>query len=250
MTKNNLLTILFLSITILFFYSKNAISRPIISGISTNEINIDSDFNGTKILLFGARSDAGDIAIVVRGSKKNYLVSQKSETLGVWHNKKRIKFNDVYSYYAFFTTNDNIKNKKLLKKLQIGKNNIMIKSRKEEDIKIESNFRSELIKELSHNDLYSENSDTINFLDDTLFKVILEFPKNISRGNYLVEIYLIDDGNLTAFQSIPIYVNQVGFSAAVNDMAYNNSLKYAMIAIFLAVFSGLIANFIFNKLFK
>ena len=48
-----------------------------------------------------------------------------------------------------------------------------------------------LIKKMGQDNLYSENSDNIEFLDETLFKVMLTFPKNIARGEYLVEIYLI-----------------------------------------------------------
>jgi uncharacterized protein (TIGR02186 family) len=249
MLNSNFLRVLVL-LVILLLKANYSYARPIISAISTNEINIDSNFNGQKILLFGARGDVGDIAVVIRGPKRDYIVNKKSEVLGIWHNKKRIRFDDVYSYYAFFATSDDLHNKKLLKKLQIGKENIDIESSKQQDVLAESGFRLQLIDKLSENDLYLENFEEINFLDETLFKVMLEFPKNITRGDYLVEIYLIDDGNLTAFQSIPIYVYQVGFSAKVNDMAHNNPFQYALIVIFLAVFSGFIANSIFNKLFK
>ncbi len=241
-----------LIVTVLFslHFSNEIFARPIISGISTNEINIDSNFTGKKILLFGAKGDVGDIIIVIRGPKKNYIVNKKSKVLGIWHNKKRIKFEDVNSYYSFFSTDPHLENNELFKRLQIGKRNISLKTSDEEKEGDVINFRLQLIDKLAQNDLYLENSAQIDFLDETLFKVILDFPKNIARGEYLVEIYLVDDGNLTAFQSIPIYVNQVGFSAKVNDMAHYQSFRYAIIAIFLAVGAGFIANYVFNKLFK
>jgi uncharacterized protein (TIGR02186 family) len=246
-----MMRILFVTLLLSIFFNSTTFARPIISGISTNEINIDSNFTGQKILLFGAKGDVGDVVIVVRGPKKNYIVNKRAEVLGIWHNQKRVRFDDVYSYYSFFSTSQSIPNDKLLKRLQIGKKNISLKaSGKKQKQHDEINFSLQLIDKLAQNDLYSENSQEIDFLDETLFKVMLEFPKNISRGEYLVEIYLIDDGNLTAFQSIPIYVNQVGFSAKVNDMAHYNPLLYAIIAIILAVGAGFIANVIFNKLFK
>lgn len=245
MLRAIILTILFISL-----FAKSSFARPIISGISTNEINIDSNFTGEKILLFGAKGAVGDVIIVVRGPKKDYIVNKKSEVLGIWHNKKRIKFEDVYSYYSYFSTDPNIENNEVFKRLQIGKNNIDLRTSKEQSQSDKINFSLQLIDKLAQNELYLENSHEIDFLDETLFKVMLEFPKNISRGEYLVEIYLVDDENLTAFQSIPIYVNQVGFSAKVNDMAHYQSFKYAVIAILLAVSAGFIANFVFSKLFK
>ena len=35
-----------------------SVASSIISGISTNEINIDTKFNGAEILLFGAKDDS------------------------------------------------------------------------------------------------------------------------------------------------------------------------------------------------
>ncbi len=71
---------------------KSSLASPIVSGISTNEINIDTKFNGAKILLFGAKEDMGDIVIAIRGPKKNFLVTKKEKFLGIWYNGKRIKF--------------------------------------------------------------------------------------------------------------------------------------------------------------
>ena len=66
-------------ITFLFFVSGAAFANPIISGISTNEINIDTKFQGAKILLFGAKGDAGNVVVAVRGPKKNFVVTKKQK---------------------------------------------------------------------------------------------------------------------------------------------------------------------------
>ena len=227
-----------------------AYSRPIISGISTNEINIDTKFTGAEVLLFGAKGDAGDIVITIRGPKKDYFVSKKDRFLGVWYNKYRFKFKDNYSYYAFFSDHEYITNKILFSPLEIStkqlKFNIQggIKQSQNEEFKIE------FINKLEKEQLYLNNPNTIEFLDETLFKVILKFPKNIPQGNYIVEIYLIDKNNLVAFQSIPIKIHQVGLSAKINNFAYNNSIFYGIASILMAIFAGFMAHFIFTRLFN
>lgn len=237
-------------IALFFSWQSQSLARPIISGISANKIDIDSNFLGQEILLFGAKGDVGDVVIVVRGPKKSYIVNKKSHIFGIWHNQKRVKFNDVYSYYSFFSTNPEMNNQDLLKRLQIGKENILLAAAKKENKLEENDFKIQLVEKLSENNLYLTNSDKIDFLDETLFKVMIKFPKNISQGDYLVEIYLIDDGSLVAYQSIPIYVNQIGFSAEVNKMAHERPFIYALVTILLAVIAGYVANFIFSRLFK
>lgn len=247
--KIKFLIIIFFLFNILSNVS-DALARPIISGISTNEINIDTKFSGTEILLFGAKSDVGDVIIVVRGPKKDYIVSKKGQVLGIWYNVKRLKFDDAYSYYSIFSTDsDFLENEKLSSDLEIGQDNIKFNIIGKAKVHHIDELLNEFRNKLQKDNLYSDNQAKIEFLNETLFKVILQFPKNISSGVYTVEIYLLDDNNLSAFQSIPIYVNQVGLSARIHDMAYKNSVLYGIMAVLIALFSGWIANFIFNKFF-
>ncbi|MFT6220302.1 MAG: hypothetical protein ACJAVG_001015, partial [Rickettsiales bacterium] len=183
----NILTILFL---FFFFDVDKAHSRPIISGISTNEINIDTKFTGAEVLLFGARGDAGNIVVVIRGPKKDYIVSKKDKLLGIWYNKDRTEFKDSYSYYAFFSSDENdIDDEKLLSQLEIGQDRIKFDIGDNENVAQEE-FEVEFVENLEKKNLYLSHPKSIEFLDETLFKVMLRFPKNISQGTYIVDIYL------------------------------------------------------------
>lgn len=235
---------------VLICNSDLAKARPIISGISTNEINIDTKFTGAEVLLFGTKGDVGNIIVTIRGPKKNYLVNKKDKFLGVWYNRDRFKFKDAYSYYAFFSSDSNqVVNDELMSQLEIGKDQIKfnIKGNGNAD---ESEFKIEFINKLEQKDLYLNQPDSIEFLDEALFKAMLKFPKNISRGVYVVDIYLVDEDKLIAFQSIPINVNQVGLSAEINQFAYQHSVLYGIAAVLMAIVAGFFANFIFVKLFN
>ncbi len=239
-----LLLIFLISLTTL----AGAHANPIISGISTNEINIDTKFQGAKILLFGAQDDAGSIAIVVRGPKKNFIVTKKQKLLGIWYNGERVKFKESYGFYSLFSTfNDQEPIDKLLTDLELGKNNLKFSAFGGIDEKKKDDFQIQLIDRLEKSNLYSTSADQIDFLNETLFKVILDFPKNITRGIYTVEIYLINEGSLSSFQSIPIYVNQVGMSAKILDFAYQNSFLYGLMSVIIALVFGWLANYLFAR---
>ncbi len=237
-------------IGLLFFVCKtNCYANPIISGISSNEINIDTQFKGSRILLFGAKRDAGDIIIVVRGPKKSFLITKKEKIFGVWHNGERIRFEDSYSFYSLFSTstNANTISDNLLYDFEIGKNFLKFNSFDKSSKKTKDDFKLQLIDQLEKKDLYLDKSYEINFLDETLFKVFLDFAKNIIRGTYLIEIYLIKDDNILSFQSIPIYVNQVGISAKISDFAKDQDFLYGLGAVILALLVGWIINYLFIK---
>ncbi len=235
---------------LVLLFCNPAFSRPIISGISTNQINIDTNFTGAEVLLFGAKGDAGNIIINVRGPKENYLVSKKDKFLGIWYKKELAKFRDSYSYYSFLSSKENVHlDPKILSLLEIGETNIQFEIR---GIKKEHNqeFIDQFISKLSKRNLYLNQPNSVGFLDETLFKVMLKFPKNIAVGVYTVEIYLLDESQVVAFQAIPINVHQVGFSADINKFAYQNSVLYGIVAIFIAVLAGFLANLFFKKFFS
>lgn len=238
-------------ISLLFFVLKNnCYANPIISGISSNEINIDTQFKGSQILLFGAKRDAGDIVIIVRGPKKSFLITKKEKVFGIWHNGERVKFEDTYSFYSLFSTfaSANTISNNLLYDFEIGKNFLKFNSSDKISKKTKNDFKLQLIDQLEKKDLYLDKSYKISFLDETLFKVFLDFPKNIIRGTYLIEIYLIKDDNILSFQSIPIYVNQVGISAKISDFAKDQDFLYGLGAVFLGLLVGWIINYLFIKL--
>ncbi len=240
--------LIFLAFLFNIFLSIQASASPIISGISTNEINIDTDFQGAKILLFGAKGDAGNIAIAVRGPKKNFLVTQKEKLFGIWHNGQRLKFKDSYSYYSLFSTfNDSTSGTELIENLELGKNNLKFITSGNATGDQRTEFQIQLIEKLEKNKLYSSGVGKVDFLDETLFKVILDFPKNITRGVYTVEIYLINDDSLISYQSIPIYVTQVGFSAKILDFAYQESFLYGLLSVAIALIFGWLANYLFAR---
>jgi uncharacterized protein (TIGR02186 family) len=228
--------------------SGTANASPIISGISTNEINIDTKFNGANILLFGAKDDFGNIVIAVRGPKKNYLVTQKEKIFGIWHNGKRVKLKETYSYYSFFSTlRDTGSSAQLMSELELGKDNLQFYSSSDVSEEDKNEFQIKLVNSFEKDKLYLNSPNNIDFLDDTLFKVMLKFPKNIARGVYNVEIYLVNDNSLSSFQTIPIYVNQVGISAKVLDFAYEESFLYGLLSIAIALVVGWFANYLFAK---
>ena len=221
-------------------------SRPIIADLSLRTIEIDSSFNGIDMLLFGARNEAGDIVIVVRGPKRDYTVRKKERIGGIWINREHVEFTDTESFYSIASSRpiEDIQNENLLSALGIGKKNLISTEDLSEN---EKHFRQALLDFQTQKNLYPTEIGTVSFIGDTLFRSILHFPENITRGTYTAEIYLIRNGELTAMQSTPVLTYKKGFDAYVYDLAYNYPALYGLLAIFLALLAGWIAGIVFKK---
>lgn len=236
-------------IFVIILLQQPALARPIIADLSIRSIEIDAGFTGTDILLFGARQDAGDIIVVIRGPKAPYIVRKKERIAGIWINRKHATFSPVHGYYAIASTKplEAIRNDYLLQTLQIGTNNLKISSTNFNDSMKLQQFRDALFFSMQEKQLYPIETSHVEFMGDTLFRTLIHFPENIPKGTYTAEIYLIRDGILSSIQSTPIKVNKIGFEAFVHDFAYSHSALYGITAIFLALGGGWIAGLLFRK---
>ena len=144
------------------------LASPINSGISDNNINIDTKFTGTKLLLFGSQGESGDIIIAIYGPKKNYVVRKKEKNFGIWYKKKAVRFEDIHSYHAIYTTLDQVEitNSTLLKKLQIGQENFNFNNQNKLMPEGEK-FKIQLINNLTQKELYGNKKGEIHFLNES-----------------------------------------------------------------------------------
>lgn len=223
-------------------------ARPVIADLYVREIQIDSSFTGTDILLFGARNDPGDIIVVVRGPEKSYIVRKKERTMGIWANRKSVEISDVNGFYAIAASRplEDIQNDYLLNELHIGTGESILPK----DIKHTGHFeefRQAFLEKKQHDKLYLAHMSDVSLIDDTLFRTSIRFPDNIMRGVYTAEIYLFSDGLLSGVQTTPIIVSKKGFDAFMYDFAHNYPVLYGLAAISIALFAGWFAGLVFRR---
>jgi uncharacterized protein (TIGR02186 family) len=227
---------------------KHAQARPIIADLSLRSIAIDSGFNGTDILLFGARNDAGDIAVVIRGPEISYTVRKKEKVAGIWVNREKIELRHTRGYYSVAASRplDEIYNDKLLNTLGIGIDNIHWHIDAANDINTD-NFVDAFVKNKKQSQLYQPTLKSVNFIGDTLFRALIHFPETIPKGIYSAEVYLFSDGALVGMQTTPLEVYKTGADAFIYDLAHHYPVLYGLLAIALALLAGWLAGAVFRK---
>lgn len=252
--NKQMLGIFCLCLTILCFTHSASYARPVIADLSLRQIAIDSGFKGDEILLFGARNDAGDVVVVVRGPKLSYIMRKKEKMkAGIWANNKHAVFEHIHGYYNVASSRPvkELKNDNLLKSLSIGLQNIELPIKIDEedshnDIDLRG-FQKAFLEKQEQENLYFPIIGNVEFIGDTLFRTIIKFPENIPRGIYTAEVYLFSDGQLSGLQTTPLIVKKKGFDAFIYDFAYRYPLFYGIIAVLLALAAGWIAGAIFRK---
>lgn len=238
-------------IFLLSLFAGSAIAKPLIGDMSEYHVNIDSTFTGKSIILFGAQNDPGDVLLTVRGPKRNVTVRKKKEAFGgMWINGKSVTFLDVPYYYSLSGNNTDATSllSSLHQSLEIGQRHIILNTPRPIEASEREEFTTAFLELQQQKGLYRQFSEPLKYMDDTLFKTQITFPDTLPRGNYAVDMYLIEDNRLRGMQTLPITVEKVGFDAFIYDLAHNNSILYALLAIGIALTVGWTISQLFSRI--
>jgi len=225
-----------------------ALAAPLVADLSNYRIDIDSSFNGTRIFLFGARNDNGDIVVVIRGPHKDYIVRKKEEIGGIWVNRDRMRFWNVPDFYAVAGARPlaEIGGDSLRRQLGIGEDALLTLPPDATSRESAVPFADAFLRHQHGRGLY-RTPGTVSFMAETLFKTVIEFPDDIPPGNYTAEIYLVSDGAVAGMQSTPITVVKSGLDAFLYTYAHDHPAWYGIAAVMLALAAGWGASRIFEK---
>lgn len=221
-------------------------AAPVVADLSTYRIAIDSNFSGIRVFLFGARNDAGEVVVVIRGPARQFIVREKQRVAGMWMNREQFTFHDVPGFYAIAADKPltEMGADTIMKALAIGPNAVIPNAGA--DAPLRAPFADALLAYQQARNLYPQPLQ-LSFMGDTLFKTVIPFPDTIPRGAYTAEIYLLTGGVLTGMQVLPIRVEKSGFDAAVYDFAHMHPLRYGALSILLALTAGWAADRIFRR---
>lgn len=222
-------------------------AKPLSADISTQHIELHASFSGLDVLLFGARNASGDVVVVIRGPKHNITLRQKERIAGMWIYTRKAKYDALPQYLSVASTRplEQLHADSLLKLLNITTDATIKASEANSTSQNDFNAALRVLKEKRH--LYSSELIPVSFFGETLFKTRIHFPDNMPRGRYVAEIYLIEDGELIAAQTLPIDAIKTGFEAWVYDAAHKSPLEYGVLCVAIALLSGWIAHRIFRK---
>lgn len=227
-----------------------AAAAPLVADLSTYRIDMDARFSGTRIFLFGARGDTGDVVAVIRGPARDFILRKKESIAGLWVNRGRMKFFGVPAFYAVASSKklEDIGHPALLKQLGIGERSLIIPPG---DIRLRAAFEeyAPAFFDYQHRQkLYAKDREMARFIGETLFKMDIDFPDNIPSGNYTAEIYLINEGRIAGMQIMPITVVKTGLDAWLYANAHERPALYGALAVLLALGIGWAAGRLFEKI--
>jgi uncharacterized protein (TIGR02186 family) len=229
----------------------------LVSGLSQDQIQINSSYTGTDIVVFGAIQSSDptasasdrDIVVVVRGPDAEMVVRRKVRVAGVWINRDAITLTGLPAYYFIASTRalKDIAIDETRQRYQLGLEMLQPQSVSTHSPAKAEPFRLAAIRERAREGLYRETSTGVDFLSYSLFRVRVTVPATVPRGEYTAEVYLFRDGTVISAQTTPLYVDQVGLERRVFGFAHGQPLLYGLAAVLMAVLLGWLSSVMFRQ---
>ena len=199
------------------------------------DIEINSNFLGKEVVLFGNKDKDIDIIFIFEGESKEAELVTKVKEGFLWINDTK-ELNNQPSFFAIFSSP-----KKALNEI------FLFSSLKERHLLI-SNPSVELHKirkAMKVKNLYIE--EELKSLNGNLFLKKFLIPDNISPGNIKVYMYEIKNNKIISMTSKNLQIKKGGLSFKLERMLKTESLVYVIILIVISLLISLVTNLIFRR---
>ena len=199
------------------------------------DIEINSNFLGKEVVLFGNKDKESSIIFIFEGEDKEAKLTTKVKEGYLWINKTR-SLNNQPSFFAIFTTP-----KKTL-------NEIFLLSTLRDKHPLISNPSIrlyEIRKAMKSKNLYIE--EELENLNGNLFLKKFLIPDNISPGNIKVYMYELKNDQIIKMSSKNLIIKKGGISFKLEELLKKESFIYIFILIVISLLLSLLTNLIFRR---
>jgi uncharacterized protein (TIGR02186 family) len=249
-----------LIMTVLALAAGPAAAERLVVSLSNHRVAVTSSFTGEDLVLFGTvEPDAGkplrppyDLVVTVSGPSQTLRTLRKERVLGIWVNIESREFVRVPSYLAVLSNRPvaDIAHPDVLRRLQIGQDNIILTQRIGPDIAdtvADDPFRVAFIRLKNQTRLYQVSSTAVTFLTPTVFRAAIPLPADVPTGNYTIDVKLFANGALAVRTASALEVIKAGFEQFVADAANDYGLIYGLITAAIALLIGWFASVVFRR---
>ena len=236
---------------IIFFFSQSIFASEAYFDLSEKKIQIETNFVGKEIIIFGILKNGEDTVIAIEGPKQNVKMMKKERILGFWFNTKKVIYRDIPSIFFISSSKPvrEILNQNTLIKEKLYFDEILtntLTSRDFIDQKDLSNWNKNLIKIKKSDELFKEYQ--LKNIENKLFQTRVFFPSNTIPGSYKVTIFQVKNKVILNKKNKIITIKKSGIGEKVFEFAHNQPATYGLLSILFAIISGLSAATLFRRL--
>ena len=233
-----------------------ALAEEVVLGMSSDQVSINTSFDGSEILIFGAVKRDGpapaeprlQVIITVAGPSEPVMVRRKEKRLGIWVNTEAVEVDQAPSFYAVSTSTllglSLSETEDLRHRISVER---AIRSIDAPDTVDDSErFTEALIRIKTSSDQYQLNEGTVSVDEQTLFRTAIKLPAALTEGDYRTRIFLTRGGTVVSNYETSIFVRKVGLERWLYALSRENAFIYGLMSLAIAIAAGWGASAVFS----
>lgn len=229
-----------------------AAAERLVVSLSTQRIEVASDFNGGDVSLYGviehdgqtvARSGRYEVIVAVRGPDQDILVQRKERRFGIWVNDAGERFQRMPSYYALFSTAGTAP----LVTAPGGPAAELSLARVGGGDGGREELRAALARQRLATGLFVERYDAVDMLTPGFFRTVIPLPAVASDGDYRVQVFLYAGGVPLDTDVQRFTLEKVGVEQRLFEFSQNRPLAYGLVCVVFAVLTGYFGGLLFRR---
>ena len=233
-------------------------AEEIVLGLSSDQVSINTNFDGSEILVFGAvkrdipapTGDPLQVILTVSGPTEPIVVRRKERRLGIWVNVDAVEVDRAPSFYSISTS---APLSQTLSETEDQRHKISIPRAIRSvgapmNISDSESFTEALIRIKTRAVQYQLNEGTVSVDEETLFRTAVKLPATLSDGDYTARIFLTRGGAVVAQYDTGIYVRKVGMERWLFTLSREDAFLYGLMSLAIAIAAGWGASAIFSAM--
>ena len=246
-----------ISILLLLLSPTLATAEEIAIGLTEDAVEVDADFSGAKIVLFGALTgvdsaeDAGDIVAVVRGPDLSFTLRPIEKNGLVWTAGEAVHIENAPGLYITSSTRplENFTTPTLREELNLGAGSIDLSGKitMNTDAAHASHAEAGFVAAETRSGRYRDADASITFKKNSLFSIDIDLPPNTPVGDYAVDVFLIRNNTVVSADNAALSVRKVGLERRIYELAHNRPLGYGVMCVAVSLLAGWLAAAAFRK---
>lgn len=230
--------------------------EEIVLGLSSDQVSINTNFDGSEILIFGAiKRDAPvpegppiGVIVTVSGPSEPITVRRKEKKLGIWVNTDAIEIDHAPSFYAVATSEplgtvlsevEDLRHKVSIERAIRSVGAPM-------NIDDATAFTEALIRIKSASNQYQMIENDVSVDQQSLFRTAIQLPAALTEGDYTTRIFLTRGGAVVGEYQTSIFVRKVGMERWLYNLSRENAMIYGLMSLAIAIFAGWAASAVFS----
>ncbi|TKZ22661.1 hypothetical protein FAP39_00870 [Shimia litoralis] len=233
---------------LLALIANQILAEEVVLGLSQNRVAITANFDGSKILIFGAvkreteiqQEPPLEVVITVSGPDQPVTVRRKEKKLGIWVNVDSVDVDAAPSFYAVATSGpfhdvlSSVEDLRHKVSLPMAIRSVGAPTNVEDA----QTFSEAIIRIRSKSGLYQMLEDTVIVDQQTLFQTSIAMPANLTEGDYETRIFLTRGGKVVSSFSTSIDVRKVGLERWLFNLSRQKPLAYGLLSLAIAIAAG------------